>query len=556
MTECPSKELLNRYIIGDCGINECQLIESHLSKCQACRNKVAINRESSSEQDESVTKTMPGVSDFSPDITKILDKSAKAVFENYKIIGELPRGGQAAVYQAIHIPTKTKVAIKVLLPSLLASARARHYFEREVELIASLDHPNIVKIRDSGIIHGQYFFVMEYIQGQVLKRYITAHNLSFRERVILFNKICTAMIYAHNHGIIHRDLKFGNIIMDEHGEPHILDFGLAKAIGLSEQAEKDSMPTITGQWAGSPSNMSPEQAAGKPDLIDMRTDVYALGIILYYMLTGIYPYDVGGSILEVLQNIQTVEPTRPRQIIRKFDSDVEAILLAALAKDRSQRYQSVAELKKDLENWLQNRPISVKSVSTVYLLRKVISKHRYASTVLGLLLLIIISFSYISFDFYIAAKKSQRQAETISKQWSEQEDKKFSLAQQLTFTRFLEAWQEGRNDDAKRIASFFAKNSKEQKGALFLLNPESLEADFIRKSPKEEWFAYFIIGENHLKNGRQKEALKAYQYSFEASRKLSHENQSDFDKFINNQIKARLYELTAVNSIKEGGIVH
>jgi serine/threonine protein kinase len=501
-------------------------------------------------QAESPTRSIPGISGFLPD-TDIITKGGESAFENYEILKELPRGGQAVVYMANHIPTKTKVAIKVLLPSLLASARARYYFEREVELIARLDHPSIVKIRDSGIIRGQYYFVMEYIPGEPLDRYVNLQNLSFRKRVILFNKICTAVTYAHQQGIMHRDLKYGNIIIDERGEPHILDFGLAKAIDLSEQAGKDAMVTMTGQWAGSLSNMSPEQAAGKPDLIDVRTDVYSLGIILYHMLTGTYPYDITGSTLEVLQTIQTAEPIRPRQTIRKFDSDVEAILLTALAKERAQRYQSAADLLSDIENWLQGRPIRVRSISTVYLLRKIIAQHRYASAVVGLLLLIVLSFSYVSFDLYITAKKSQQETEVIVQQWSDETVKNLTLFRQLTFTRFLQAWHDGRTKEAEWIAGFLAKGSKEQKGAMFLLDPKPLiekETDFHRAFSEESaWFADFIVGEGHLKKGNKKEAFEAYQRSHQAIQQLSQGDKSDLDKFVDGKVKARLYELETIN---------
>jgi serine/threonine protein kinase len=488
-------------------------------------------------------------------------KDTSPVFENYEIIQELPQGGQAIVYKAIHKPTKTHVAMKILLPTLVASTRARYYFEREAELIAGLDHPNIVKIRDSGIIHGQYFFVMEFIKGQPLYRYVEAQNLSFRERIILFKKICEAVTYAHQQGIIHRDLKSGNILIDERGEPHILDFGLAKAIGMSELERKDAMPTITGQWAGSLSNMSPEQAAAKPELIDVRTDVYALGMMLYHILTGQDAYDVTGPVLEVLKNIQGVEPVRPSKIIRKFDTDIEAIVLTAIDKDRARRYQSVAGLQSDIENWLAGRPISVRSISTLYLIRKVIARHRYVAAVVGLLLVIIFSFSFISFDQYLTARAAQKDAEAISKQWAkratELEVEKDRYNKQLIpmrFTLFLELVHEDRISRAEYESRIFPNGSRELTAARFLVGPQPLkdkEVEFRRRIGEEQgWFADFIIGEHYLKDGDKKQALIAYRDSLKTLRKMQADNKP-VETWLANIVQARIYELTTTDEKPE-----
>ena len=474
-------------------------------------------------------------------------KALESMISGYEVLEEMPRGGQAAVYKAIHTATKTKVAIKVLLPTLLASARARHYFEREAELIASLDHPNIVSIRDSGIIHHQYYFVMQYINGQPLERYVRTQNLSFRQTIELFKKVCSAITYAHQQGIIHRDLKFGNILVDRRGEPHVLDFGLAKAVGLSEKSPDKALATMTGQLSGTLSTMSPEQAAGRPDQLDVRTDVYSLGVMLYHLLTGQYPYDVSGSTLEALQNIQNIDPTRPRQIDSKFDSDVEAVLLTALAKDPAERYQSAAELQSDIQNWLDGRPIRVKSISTMYLLRKIIARHRFTSTVAALLMLIVLAFAYVSFDLYITARKARRTAENKANHLTAQIATTNGVIRLFAFTNFLENWRLDLEREAREAAFFLSEGSKERKAAIFLFDSRPVadkEAGFRRTlSDEYSWFAEFIIGEDHLRNGDRDDALQAYQRSLEAVPQALQGNSPSVDNWVVRQIRNRLHEL-------------
>jgi serine/threonine protein kinase len=469
------------------------------------------------------------------------------MFEGYKITEELPRGGQAIVYKAIHLATKTHVAIKVLLPTLLASHRARYYFEREAELISSLDHPNIVSIHDSGIVHNQYYFVMHYVDGAALDGYVRSRDLSHRDRVALFNKICSAVSYAHQQGIIHRDLKFANILVDVRGEPHILDFGLAKAVGIAEQAGREAVATMSGQWAGTLSTMSPEQAAGNPKKLDVRTDIYSLGVILYRMLTGQYPYEIVGSTVEVLRRIQEQEPVRPRKLDRKLDSDIEAILLTALAKRAENRYQSAADLRSDLEHWLQGLPIRVKSVSTAYLVRKIISRHRYTSAVVALLLFIVLSFTYISLYLHISARQARQESREIAKQWTESVGDHSVFAGSIAFTYFLQWWHEGHTGMAEWTASHLPARSKEKRAAVFLLDPAPLtqkEAGFREAlSGEAGWFAEFIVGEQHRARGNPQEAVQAYQRSYETLKQGSLESMSRSDQWLARNVAANLYEL-------------
>lgn len=570
MGACLNQELIERYTAGVCVAEEKHLIETHIAKCQNCRQQIESSMSTRDRadmqngsgdnktahkapvdetivlQDDLLTRALPPEEIAPPDKPDFA-KSLESMIEGYEIVEEMPRGGQAAVYKAIHTATKTNVAIKVLLPTLLASARARYYFEREAELIASLDHPNIVSIRDSGIIHHQYYFVMQYIEGVPLERYVVSEKLSFRDTVKLFNKICTAISYAHQQGVIHRDLKFANILVDKRGEPHILDFGLAKAVGLSEEAPDKAVATMTGQLAGTLSTMSPEQAAGRPDLIDVRTDVYSLGVMLYRMLTGQYPYGVTGSTLEVLQNIQKTEPIRPRHIVRKFDSDVEAIILTALEKDPTRRYQSAAELKGDIENWLDGRPIRVKSISTAYLLRKIIVRHRYTSTVAALLLMIIIGFAYVSFDLYLTANKAQKETEEYAEQLTAETARRVALSRPFVFNFFLQAWRQGHFEQAFFVSEFLSEGTKERKAAGFLLDRRSVaekQADFRRAlADGDSWFAEFIIAENHMQSGEQKEALEAYKRSSDAIGQLAQKGSFGVDRFMVEQVTARLKQL-------------
>jgi serine/threonine protein kinase len=307
------------------------------------------------------------------------------VIPRYQIVREINQGAQGVIYEAIQEATGRKVAVKVLRGGAFIGPKERARFETEVQVLAALSHPNIVQVIDRGTTpDGSYFLVMPYISGRPLDKWLQAYYQKYpdgpplddpSELLRLFLKICDAVNVAHLRGVVHRDLKPSNICMDESGEPHILDFGLARTAFTAMTDEQNPQPvTITGQFLGSLPWASPEQAEGAISKIDTRTDVYALGVILYQMLTGKFPYEVVGNMADVLKNIQKAQPPPPSSVLgtkvatkrkrrlwlgkhqRAINSTMDAIILKALAKERGERYQSAGDLARDLASYLSGRP--------------------------------------------------------------------------------------------------------------------------------------------------------------------------------------------------------
>ncbi|MCB9850040.1 MAG: serine/threonine protein kinase [Phycisphaerales bacterium] len=321
-------------------------------------------------------------------------------FPGYRVMAELQRGGQGVVYHAIQESTQRDVAIKVMRDGPFAGPRERARFEREVQILAQLKHPNIVTIHDSGVTGHAAYFVMDYIAGFTLDGYVERRNPGVRDRLKLFVKICDAVNVAHLRGVIHRDLKPGNLRVDDAGEPHVLDFGLAKRFAGEETKSGSEAMTVTGQFVGSLPWSSPEQAAGKIDQIDLRTDVYSLGVILYQLLTGEFPYEVSGSLGEAAHNIVHRDAQHPRLRNRKLDDEICTIVLKALRKDRDERYQTAGALGRDVERYLRGEAIEAKRDSTTYLLRKHLARHKFAASVAAGFVLLVTAGFFVSLSFW------------------------------------------------------------------------------------------------------------------------------------------------------------
>ncbi|MBU0637763.1 MAG: protein kinase [Planctomycetes bacterium] len=344
--------------------------------------------------------------------------AAEAQISGYSLHDEIHRGGQGIVYRATQLGTKRRVALKVLLEGPFAGETARRRFEREVELAASLRHPSIVAILDSGISLGRYYFAMEYIEGLRLDRYLAQVRPPLRETMGLLARVCAAVNFAHQRGVIHRDLKPSNILVDAEGEPHVLDFGLAKQARRVEGDETTvAMLSVTGQVLGTLAYMSPEQAAGSQD-VDVRSDVYSLGVIFYEALLGHPPYSVTGPMGEVLTRIAHDDPIRPRsrrsdsRFGQEVDDELETILLKALEKDPARRYQSAGNLERDLRCYLAGEPIEAKRASGLYMFKKTLMRYRWQAGAAGLVLVMLVGFLIAFAVLYRSESYARAAAET------------------------------------------------------------------------------------------------------------------------------------------------
>ncbi|MCC6678445.1 MAG: protein kinase [Phycisphaerales bacterium] len=327
----------------------------------------------------------------------------------YEILREIHRGGQGVVYQAIQKSTRRKVAIKVVREGPFSGPAERARFEREVQVLGQLNHPNIVAVHDSGEVAGSFYFAMDYISGQSLDAWARMQNPSIDAVLRLFATVCEAVSAAHLRGVIHRDLKPGNIRVDAEGQPHILDFGLAKLAGDHVGSRTHAM-TLTGQFIGSLPWASPEQAGGTPERIDIRTDVYSLGVVLYQLLTGRFPYDVVGNMRDVLDNILKAEPARPSTIRRQINDEIETIVLKCLSKERERRYQSAGELGRDIHRYLAGEPIEAKRDSGWYVIAKTLRRYRPHVAIAASFLMLLLGAGTAATYLWLEARQSEREA--------------------------------------------------------------------------------------------------------------------------------------------------
>ncbi len=306
------------------------------------------------------------------------DGAPLPMIPGYVLVDEIGRGGMGIVYEARQASTKRTVAIKTLPGGPFAASVARLRFQREIELAARLQHPAIVRVLEAGDTPGMPYYAMDYVEGVVFHHYIAEARPDVREILGIFRQICDGVQYAHEHGVIHRDLKPANVLIDGDGMPHILDFGLAKAVDEAGVGEWHATTlSIPGQRMGTLPYLAPELAAGVPGAAGVRTDVYALGVMLFEAVAGELPFDVTGAPSDVMRRIVEATPRCPSAVCGRVDRELETIILKAIEKEAARRYATARDLSDDLGRYLAGEPIAARRPSRFYMARKTVAKHRW-----------------------------------------------------------------------------------------------------------------------------------------------------------------------------------
>jgi len=439
--DCPGFETLEEYAAkaGSGQMSEQdQSIEEHLRSCRKCgellvamrsaesfleRFRGPIERSSDGRISETGLPSEPRIK--GPDPTQLV------AVDGYEVEGFVAIGGQGAIYKAYQRGTRRCVAIKLPLGNTQRNPSTRYRFEREVELAARLDHPGLVRIIEAcRSDDGRLGYVMEWVEGETIDRWASRARVegkTGRRRVVsVIADVADAIAYAHLRAVLHRDIKPSNVIVTKDGRPRVLDFGLAKSM----DASKAAFETITGAFLGTLAYAAPEQIDGGSEATDIRTDVYALGLLLFIGLTGVLPYRTDSSTSDLIRQIRQGEPVCPSTIAPEIPKDLDAIVLKALSKDKERRYSTAAEFREDLLAWLAGRAVQARFDSRWYVMRKTIARHRRVVAA-GVAMGFVVTAGVAAFAYAIASTEAARSREEYEKGRAAAETVKADAVQQL-----------------------------------------------------------------------------------------------------------------------------
>ncbi|MFN0136773.1 MAG: protein kinase domain-containing protein [Phycisphaerae bacterium] len=386
----------------------------------------------------------------------------------YELLEEVGRGGQGIVFRARQLSTGRLVAVKRLLHGGFANAAMRRRFQREVQATTTLKHPNIVTVYSVETADDMPMLVMEWVEGTPLSKWIERRlrgdgsqgRIGIRDVIAVFLKVCDAVQHAHGRGIIHRDLKPNNILVSDDGEPRVLDFGLAKF--LIEEPGQVQM-TMSSEFVGTPAYASPEQVRGDNSAIDIRTDVYALGLILYEQVTGYLPFVDEPNLAMMLQAVMEKDPPTPRSLVPSLHREIEIILMRAMEKAPDKRYQTVDALAGDLRRYLGGEAILAYPPSPLYQFGKLLRKYRYAFSFAATVFVLAIGFAVYA---VVQNVRLQHQIEIL-----ESERTSGGVVNEFVLELFRQADQAHAGDGTPSVAAMFDRGA--QRVAAEIKRPDS-----------------------------------------------------------------------------------
>lgn len=462
----------------------------------------------------------------------------------YRIESRLAQGGMGVVYIAEQDAPRRRVALKVIRPGM-ASRQMLRRFEQEAQVLGQLQHPGIAQIHDAGIAAvtaddghtvQQPYFAMEFVDGKPIDDYANEKSLSTRQRLELLARVCDAVNHAHQKGVVHRDLKPSNIlVVDESasgssasiglrqsarfrltetvGQPKILDFGVARVTNADLQTV--TMQTDVGQLVGTIPYMSPEQVSGHPDDLDTRSDVYALGAVLFELLTGKLPHDLNGrTIPEAARIIREEEPSRLSEISTTFRGDVETIVATALEKDKERRYASASDLASDIRRYLRNEPIVARPASAAYHFRKFVTRHKALVAGLAMTFTAMLIGLVVSTRLYYEADNA-RASEIAQRRTAEREAGKARAINDFILNRMLES------------SNPYKKYDRDVKVAQVLDDAAAEAHDAFANDPEQEGAVRHTLGVTYMGLGLLDKGAEQLRLAVDIRHKLHDEDDPD-----------------------------